>query len=180
MKEFEFVPVAVIAKELVNKSTGKPYNMYNCTFKTNEGFDFQAVAFSSTIAEDLEKAIAEKRKVKIECEVKESAYGTQYTVKSVDGKAQSNFGPRGKGMQKDQVGIERSVAAKIAGDWLNINAQTEKDFKKWFKTIAEEVYVWVSARPSAPIASGGPVEQAPPHTDLDAPIDLNDMLTEYR
>jgi hypothetical protein len=169
VKEAELLPLTVVdTKEKTRQGSA----IYNCTFELQEGMPtWNAKAFSSTIAQELEKAIAEKRKVKVGYTENMFNGQPQYNIKSVDGKERSGF-MKGKGFQKDTVSIERQASAKIAFDLLQFTDQEKlKDPVKTWTDYANKVYTWISARPSEPQASGGATEQK---------IDLNDLPPEFR
>lgn len=180
IKEAEMLPLSVVN---TGKTTKQGSKIYNCNFEMQPGLPaWSASAFSDTVAQDLEKAIAEKRKVKIG--YTESTYNgqVQYNIKSVDGKSNSGF-KKGQGFQKDTVSIERQASAKLAVEAMQFlpGQKDVKALKKTFIDLADHIYVWISARPSEPLASGGATEQKEPApSDADAPIDLNDLPPEYR
>ncbi len=169
IKEAELLPLTVID---THEKTKQGSAIYNCTFEMQPGMpSFNAKAFSPTIAQELEKAIAEKRKVKIGYTENQYNGMPQYNIKSVDGKERSGF-QKGKGFQRDTVSIERQASAKIAYDLLQfVGVEDLKDPAKKWEEFANKVYTWVSARPSEPTASGGQTDQK---------IDLNDIPPEFR
>lgn len=169
IKEAELLPLTVVDTQA---KTRQGSAIYNCTFELQPGMPtWNAKAFSSTIAQELEKAIAEKRKVKVGYTENDYNGQPQYNIKSVDGKERSGF-MKGKGFQKDTVSIERQASAKIAFDMLQFtDAEALKDPLKTWTKYADKVYTWISARPSEPQASGGTTEQK---------VDLNDLPPEFR
>ena len=139
------------------------------TTKEGKSKGFAYVDFKNE--EELEKAIAEKRKVKIGYTENQYNGMPQYNIKSVDGKERSGF-QKGKGFQRDTVSIERQASAKIAFDLIQfVSADELKDPVKKWEEFANKVYTWISARPSEPQASGGQTDQK---------IDLNDIPPEFR
>lgn len=166
--EAELLPLTVVDNGVTSKGT----KMYICTFEVQPGMpEFSATAYSTTIAQDLEKAIADNKKVKLGYYKDIWKNQIQWKIRSVDGKTNSGFA-KGKGFQKDTVSIERQASAKIAVDLIQYADLKEiKDVGKTWEKLADKVYIWISARPSEPQASGGSTDQK---------IDLNDLPPEFR
>lgn len=169
IKEAELLPLTVVD---THEKTKQGSAIYNCTFELQPGMPtWNAKAFSPTIAQELEKAIAEKRKVKVGYTENQYNGMPQYNIKSIDGKERSGF-QKGKGFQRDTVSIERQASAKLAFDLMQYCAVEDlKDPIKRWQAYADKIYSWISARPSEPQASGGQTEQK---------IDLNDLPPEFR
>lgn len=169
IKEAELLPLAVTD---TGQKTAQGSSIYNCAFELQPGMpEWNAKAFSPTIAQELEKAIAEKRRIKLGYTENPYKGAMQYNIKSVDGKTNSGFA-KGKGFQKDTVSIERQASARIAVDLIQYADLKEiKDVGKTWEKLADKVYIWISARPSEPQASGGSTDQK---------IDLNDLPPEFR
>jgi len=168
-KTLDLLPLTVVD---TGAKTSQGASIYNCTFELQEGMPaWNASSFSSTIAQELEKAITEKRKVKVEYYIDVYRGQQQYKIKSIDGKTNSGF-QKGRGYQKDTVSIERQASAKLALDMLQFSdADSLKDPIKTWTKYADKIYIWISARPSEPQASGGATEQK---------VDLNDLPPEFR
>lgn len=169
VKEAELLPLTVVD---THEKTKQGSAIYNCTFEMQHGMPtWNAKAFSPTIAQELEKAIAEKRKVKVGYTENQYNGMPQYNIKSIDGKERSGF-QKGKGFQRDTVSIERQASAKIAFDLMQfVPVEDIKDPDKKWEDFANKVYKWISARPSEPQASGGSTEQK---------FDPSDLPPEFR
>lgn len=177
VKEIELLPLSVTDS---GKTTQKGSKIYNCTFEIAPGMPaWNASAFSDTIAQDLEQAIKDARKVKLGYTESQYNGATQYNIKSVDGKTNSGF-KKGQGYQKDTVSIERQASARLAVEALQYLPATDKEVTlvKRFNKLADSIYVWISARPSEPIASGGATQQK---EDIgDKPVDLSELPPEFQ
>lgn len=171
VKNMKITPLKCILSERQTKRGGK---IYNIQF-TPEGSEFplSAVTFSDTIA----KAVEDNTNKLVDAVVEVGEYNgaPSYTINELAGVKNSGF-KKGAGFVKDVVSLERRQAATVAAQLIQYSDTKElKDSKsalKLFKKLADEVYVWISTRPSEPEATGGATEQkedAPELTDEDIP-----------
>lgn len=163
MEQVKKMTILVKSVQVSDKTTSRGGKMYNVGFEVG-GMGNRAVAFSETIAAELEKHI--DKELEVEMGIRDYNGMPSYTIKSAGGVKTSGFGGRGGGYQKDVVSIERQQAAKIAIELMGLVAgEHKKPFDEW-KKFAEDVYVWISARPTG----------APEQKTDDKPLDVNDYV----
>ena len=145
MEEIKKMTILVKNVKISDKTTSRGGKMYNVDFKVGE-IGNRAVVFSETIAAELKKYIDEK--IEVEMGIRDYNGMPSYTIKSAGDVKTSGFGGRGSGYQKDVISIERQQAAKIAIELMGLVAsEHKKPFNEW-KKFAEDVYTWISARPT--------------------------------
>lgn len=162
---------------LSDRKTSNGAKIYNLSFKTAgmpDGMSMSAVTFSDTIVAEVEKC--KNQEVDAEFSIRQYNGQDSYTLNKINGVEKSGFGKRGQGYQKDVISEERKESARLAIKLVELappDKATPANLKKAFKDYAEEVYAWISARPSVPAAAGGlpeqKIEDTPPHSDEDAP-----------
>jgi len=129
-----------------------------------------AVTFSDTVAQEFEKHPQEV--VDAEFSVGEYQGQPSYTLNEIAGVRTSGF-KKGAGFQKDIVSEERKTAANVAARLIEFgDAKALKNPIRGWEKLADEVYTWISKRPSEPEAAGGKTEQVPPGGDENAPAEV--------
>lgn len=171
VKNMNITPESI---KLSDRKTSRGGKIYNVSFlPEGSEFSISAVTFSDTVAAELEKQVGKV----VPAEVNISEYNGQksYAINEVNGVKKSGF-VKGKGFQVDQVSIERREAAQIAAKLMQYMPSLEGvDVPKQWKKYADDVYKWISARPSEPQATGGPTAQK---SEPDDTIDLNNIFPE--
>lgn len=168
-KTMKITPLKCVLSERTTKKGGKIYNVQ--FVPEGSEFPLSAVTFSDTIA----KAAEDNLNKLVDASVDVSEYNGQpsYTINELAGVKTSGF-KKGQGYVKDVISLERRQAASVAAQLIQYTdtKSLEKGAVKAWKKIADDVYTWISTRPSEPIATGGATaqrEDEPALTDADIP-----------